>query len=376
MNILVASDSFKGTLSSLEVGMIIKKCLSNQHHIEVMPISDGGEGLIDALAPVISGNQIEVLITDPLKRPIVGAYYLSEDKKTAIIESAIACGLGHLKFNERNPLKTTSYGVGELIKHAINHGASKLIIGIGGSGTNDAGIGLLEALGVEFFDEKNELLTQLVGEDLNKINSMNTSKLEILLQGISIEVACDVDNILLGKKGATYTFGPQKGATMIVCNLLEQSMMSFVEVVEKTIGKTVRNRKGVGAAGGIGMCLLSFLNAELKPGIELILDASNFNSMLKNVDLIITGEGKIDYQTAHGKVVQGVSRRCREHGKTLYAVCGVNDSSDDVLTLFDEVFSIVPTVASIEEALESPNVYLEELVENYIKKNLLDHSVS
>lgn len=375
MKILVASDSFKGTISSFEVGDIIKTSLGKHHPIEVLAISDGGEGLIEALSPVIEGHKVEVDIHDPLRRQVKGHYYLSQDRQTAIIESAIACGLYHLEENERNPLETTTYGVGELIRHAIQEGAKKLVIGIGGSSTNDAGIGLLEALGVKFFDIENNELSNLRGADLIKIFRIDISELNELLRSVRIEVACDVDNVLLGAQGASYTFGPQKGATESMCNFLEEGVSSFVEVVENTIHKSIRNISGAGAAGGMGMCLNAFLDAELKRGIELILDAVNFDHLIETVDLVITGEGKIDNQTAHGKVIEGISKRCRLKDKKVYAVCALNDADDDVSILFDDVFAIVPLIASKEEALESPHKFLRQLVEKHIARKLFDRVV-
>jgi len=327
------------------------------------------------LSPVIKGHKVEVNIHDPLRRTIKGYYYLSEDRQTAIVESAIACGLYHLKEDERNPLETTSYGVGELICHAVQEGAKKLIIGIGGSSTNDAGIGLLEALGVKFYDENNQRLSELKGCDLIKIRRIESSELSNLLRSVTVEVACDVDNVLLGEQGSSYTFGPQKGASMFVCHALEKGMTSFVEVVEASLNKITRNVSGAGAAGGMGMCLYAFLDAELKRGIELILDAVDFDHLIEGVDLVITGEGKIDNQTAYGKVIEGVSKRCRQEDKKIYAVCGVNESNDAVSSLFDDVFAIVPLTASKEEALESPSASLRQLVENHIAIKLVDRMV-
>ncbi len=375
MNILVASDSFKGTLTSYEVGSIVRDCLSGDHHVDILSISDGGEGLIDALENKIVGKRIELCIQDPLRRPIIGSYYLSEETQTAIIESAVACGLSHLDKHEQNPLKTSSFGVGQLIKHAIEHGAKKLFIGIGGTSTNDGGIGLLEALGVEFYDRDKNKLSALAGENLMSIKAFKIDSLKQLLEGISIEVACDVDNILLGDKGATYTFGPQKGASKEICALLEKGMTAYIDIVETHFGKVFRNTSGTGAAGGIGMCLLAFFDALLKPGIELILDAVEFDVHLEKVDLLITGEGKIDYQTAYGKVLQGVSKRCKKRGIELFAICGSYEAYEMDEVIFDEVFPIVPSVASIEMALANPQKYLEKLLYECVKKKLLDRMV-
>ena len=361
MKILAASDSFKGTLSSETVGKIIKSALID-NKVDVISISDGGEGIIEALENKLDGKRINISIKDPLGRPIEGYYFLT-DNGVAIIESAIACGLALLSEEERNPLFTSTYGLGMMIEDAIFKTAKHILIGIGGSSTNDCGLGMLEALGVRFFDKSKSLLGNLSGKDLGLIESFDTTELNKLLEGISIEVACDVDNPLLGKDGATYTFAPQKGADDEMCEVLEKGMIHFSTSVSDRYGYKA-DFPGAGAAGGLGFCFNTFFSGSLKNGIDLVLDVLHFDDWIADYDLVITGEGKIDGQTSRGKVPQGILNRTSRKGIRTIAICGIKEAE---VKEFDAVFSVVPTIATAEESLGAPEFFLNRLIKEYVK---------
>ncbi len=360
MKILVASDSFKETLSSEEVGLVIKKGLP-MHDVDIVSISDGGEGIIEALESQLQGKRITLSIHDPLGRLIKGYYYLAGD--TAVIESAIGCGLALLNGNEKNPFRTSSYGVGELIKDAISNGAKHIIAGIGGTSTNDCGIGILEALGVMFYNSDGLLLSHVAGGDLKDIKSFDITDFLAFIKEVSFEIACDVDNPLLGEHGATYTFGPQKGATPEICTVLEMGMTHFSRLIEKTFNEKYIDIPGSGAAGGIGMCFVSFFDGHLKSGIDLVLDVISFDQKIIGYDLLITGEGKMDKQTSRGKVPQGILKRTTKQNIKTIAVCGYQESKQNG---FEAVYAVVPTVASFEESMAAPAKSLLKLVEEKI----------
>ena len=361
MKILAASDSFKGTLSSETVGKIIKSALTD-NKVDVISISDGGEGIIETLENKLDGKRINISIKDPLGRPIEGYYFLTNNG-VAIIESAIACGLALLSEEERNPLFTSTYGLGMMIEDAIFKTAKHILIGIGGSSTNDCGLGMLEALGVRFFDKSKSLLGNLSGKDLGLIESFDTTELNKLLEGISIEVACDVDNPLLGKDGATYTFAPQKGADDEMCKVLEKGMTHFSTSVSDRYGYKA-DFPGAGAAGGLGFCFNTFFSGSLKNGIDLVLDVLHFDDWIADYDLVITGEGKIDGQTSRGKVPQGILNRTSRKGIRTIAICGIKEAE---VKEFDAVFSVVPTIATAEESLGAPEFFLDRLIKEYVK---------
>ena len=358
MKILVASDSFKGTLTSYEVGNIVKEVLKNHHDVDVLSISDGGEGIIESLEKNLSGVRKYLNIKSPIGKNIMGYYFLSSDSKTAIIESAIGCGISLLNENELNPYKTSTYGVGELIRDAISNGAKHILVGIGGTSTNDGGSGMLEAMGVVFSDKEGNKITELNGGKLELVDSFNSVKFEELVSDIYFDVACDVDNILLGTDGATFTFAPQKGASNECCNILENGMLNFVNVVEKHSISEIRNIPGSGAAGGLGMCFLGFFNATLKKGIDLVLDTVDFNSYLDDCDLVVTGEGKMDFQTERGKVPLGVVNYTSKKNIKTIAICGVKELNFNNNCTYSKVFSIVPNITSAENSLLRPNEYL------------------
>ncbi len=368
MKILVATDSFKGTLTSYEVGFLIKEKLSDQHDVEVLSVSDGGEGIIESIEKMHNGQKEYLTVRSPFGEMIDGYYYLSSDKKTAIIESAVACGISVIGENELNPLNTSTYGVGEIILDAIDKGAKCLIIGIGGTSTNDGGTGMLEALGVEFFDDEGNKITGLNGSKLGRIKEFKIENFKEIIRGIDVYVACDVDNPLLGIDGATYIYGPQKGATEKMCIILEKNMTRFADVTESFFWKDTRNIPGAGAAGGLGMCFSAYFNAKLKKGIDLVLDMLEFDRHIEISDLVITGEGKMDTQTERGKVAAGILERTKNDDKniTTIAICGIKEDGIDQKMRYDKVFSVVPNIVNVSESMNHPSKSLIQLLEKEV----------
>lgn len=365
MNILVASDSFKGTLSSKKIGLIVKEELSEHHRVQTLSVSDGGEGLIDTFQDQYPGQLRKILAADPLGREIQCEYFLRYNPKIAIIESAKICGLPLLDVTERNPLITSTYGLGSLIKDAVSQGVEKILIGLGGSCTNDAGIGLLSAMGVRFYNSKRNEISELGAKALASIATIDKTSLGAVPKSIEIQIICDVDNPLLGNRGATLTFGKQKGATSDMLKAIEDGMMSFVKIVETETGNDFSALPGAGAAGGLGFCLLSFFNAKVNRGIETVLEMLDIDKRMRDIDLIITGEGKIDRQTEGGKVPFGILQQGLKNQIPTICICGINDTED--LTGFKKIFSVVPNYATLEESLKNPEFFLRKLIQKEVE---------
>ena len=301
--IIIAIDSFKGCLTSAEAGKAAEKGIKSINpscHTSVIPIADGGEGLLDVLITATKGKYITLSAHGPLMKMTKTHYGLSGNGRTAIIEMAAISGLPLVPIEQRNPMLTTTFGTGELIKDALNKGCRNFIIGIGGSATNDAGLGMLQALGFRFLDKSGHTLGT-GGQIMEAVANIDTSGIHPALRETHFMVACDVANPFYGPDGAAYIFAQQKGADSNMVQRLDEGMQSLAEVIKKTTGKDITNYPGAGAAGGMGGGLLAFFNAELKPGTELLLKAIDFSEKIKGADLIITGEGKADRQTAMGK---------------------------------------------------------------------------
>lgn len=379
MHIVVSPDSFKGTMSSLEAGQTIKDALIDRmgrgHRIDILSVSDGGEGLVEVFKQKKDSKLIEVNVLNPVGRLITASYLRSGD--TAVIESAAACGLTLLSENERNPLYTSSYGLGQMIEHATMHGAKECLIGLGGTSTNDMGTGMLEALGIRFYDEKHKELVFMNGEKLGEVSYINDDAFILKDKDISFRVACDVTNPLLGEHGATYTYGPQKGATAEICHLLETNMMHIVEQVKLQKPQMAIQSKmhveGTGAAGGLGLALYGFVDAKLEPGIEIILDQIDFDNYIRDCDMIITGEGRMDGQTLHGKVPFGILSRAQKYNVSVIAVCGsVNTSQNLLASGFNRIYSVVPTVATLDESISAPKEMLYKLIKDICVPGIAD----
>jgi len=362
MNVLVAPDSFKECLSAKEVAKHISKgILSVSPDAEVcqIPISDGGEGLLDALMQGIGGVLNPAMVKDPLLRNIQANFGILKDG-TAVIEMAKASGLELLSDVEKNPMITSTFGTGELIKSALNKGCKEILIGIGGSATNDAGAGMLRALGCKFLDANGNELKDGGGYlgDLEKIDHKNLDK---RLKRCKIKVACDVDNPLTGVNGASYIYGAQKGATPEQINQLDNNLKNFAQIVKQQLNVDVEKLSGGGAAGGIGAGLSVFLNAELISGIDLILDALKIEEHIKKADVVFTGEGKVDLQTLNGKTISGIAKIAKKYNVPVIVLAG--NVSEDINALNDLDVSIIHQITdsgtNLDEAIKNAGENLE-----------------
>ncbi len=362
MNILVVMNAFKGTLTSNDVNHIIENHLiSLNHRVITKPISDGGDGFLDAISKSIEGDFVEIDTFDPLNRSIKESFYMNKDK--AYIELAKVSGLSLLTKDEKNPLYTSTYGLGVMIKQAIFKGVKHICIGIGGSATHDGGVGMLQALGVRFFDHGNLIEDHLCGYKLNQITSFDLTNLEDLIEKIDIEVVTDVTNPLLGHTGAAYIYAKQKGASIADVDYLEHATKHFADIVENHMGNKFRDIKGTGAAGGIGFGLISFLNATLHSGIDYVVGLLKIEDEIKKADIVIVGEGKLDKQTTYGKAPYGVAKIARKHQKK---VIGIFASKEDIsdADFLDETYVIVPKYAPIEMSINQPQQALLKVLKD------------
>ena len=355
--IVVASDSFKGSLSSMQVADAVERAVLQACpacDVIKIDVADGGEGTMDALQHTLGGHKIWLEVSDPLGRPVRASYVILEDGTTAVVEMAVASGLPLLSPEERNPLETSTYGTGQLIADALNKGCRKFLIGIGGSATNDAGMGMLQALGYRFTDAQGNVLCGC-GESLEKVASIDASSASPALKESEFIVACDVDSPLYGPKGAAYVFAPQKGADTETVERLDNGLKHFSEVVAKSKGaiEDYAQTPGAGAAGGLGFGLMAFLNARLVSGINMVLDAIGFDSIIKDADLIITGEGKIDSQTLTGKTPYGVLQRAKLQGIPVVAIGGSVqlEPEETEAAGFASILQTTPPDTRIEDAL-------------------------
>lgn len=355
MKFLFASDSFKGTLSSERITTLLEESAGRIFpgcETAGVPVADGGEGTIDAVISALNGTYRKMTVHGPLMEE-VESFYGEFEGDSAIIEMAAASGLPMVPNEKRNPLNTTTYGTGELIKDALDRGYRKISIAIGGSATNDGGMGAMRALGVRFLDAQgNELEGK--GEDLTRVADLDVSGMHPAAAEAQFTVMCDVNNPLTGPDGATYTFGKQKGGTPEILDVLEGGMVRYAALIQEKLGVDVDKIPGAGAAGGLGAAFCVFLKATLKSGIDTVLDLVHFNQLLEGVDLVVTGEGRMDWQSAFGKVPSGIGHRCKERGIPVIAIVG--GMGDKAETIFDYgVDSIMTTIngaMELEDALE------------------------
>lgn len=354
MKIVVASDSFKGSLSSIEVANSVARGIHAtypQCDISRVNVADGGEGTVDAIVNALQGEIVTTIVRDPLGRPIEAQYGIAGN--TAIIEMAAASGLTLLQTNERNPWLTSTYGTGELIMDAIYRGCQHFFIGIGGSATNDAGIGMLQALGYRFYDDKQQEISNTCGGRLADIFSIDDNAVSTAVQQASFTIACDVDTPFCGKEGAAYVFAPQKGADAQMVQALDQGMAHFAQLIKDTYRTDITNLPGAGAAGGIGGTFAACLHATLTSGIDMVLDAIHFDTLIRDADLIITGEGKIDSQTAKGKTAAGILARATKYAIPVIAIAGQVEESTIVQALgFAAIFPIHDANTPLEVAMQ------------------------
>jgi glycerate kinase len=317
-----------------------------------IPVADGGEGTTEALVDAMNGQFVACEVHDPLMNLIRVEYGILGDGLTAVIEMASASGLTLVPKDKRNPLLTTTYGTGELIRDALQRGCRRFLIGIGGSATNDAGTGMLQALGYRFFDRSGNVLGQ-GGQILEQIASIDAGNAHPALQESVFTIACDVNNPFSGENGAAYIYGPQKGADPMMVRQLDNGLKHFATVIQAALGKDIDSTPGAGAAGGLGGGFLAFLPATLKPGIQMVLEALDFDSHIRNADLIITGEGKLDRQTGMGKTPAGVLNAGKRQQIPVIAIGGAVEDSDALLQQgFLAVFSIQPGPVSLEQAMD------------------------
>lgn len=361
MKVVIAIDSLKGSLSSIEAGMAAKEGILKAKpdaEIIVKPLADGGEGTANALIEGLNGERIDLTVTGPMGSPVSCYYGYIKESSTAIMEMASAAGITLVPDEEKNPLLATTYGVGEMIANAMELGCRNFIIGIGGSATNDGGIGMLKALGYEFFDKNGEDAGE-GGQALAKVSSINTKNRNPLISECTFRIACDVNNPLCGENGATYIYGPQKGVTDGFKADLDAGMANFAKVTAAALGHDDSKIAGVGAAGGLGFAFLSYIGAELTPGIELILNAVGLEDELKNADIAVTGEGRLDHQTAMGKAPVGVACLAKQYAAKVVAFAGAvtegavacNDAG------IDAFFPIIRGITTLEEAMNKENAH-------------------
>ncbi|GAM68970.1 glycerate kinase [Vibrio sp. JCM 19236] len=356
MKIIIAPDSYKESLTAMEVAEAIeagfKKIFTDAEYIK-LPMADGGEGTVQSLVDATQGSIVTHQVTGPLGQSVEGFFGLMGDGSTAIIEMAAASGLHLVEPEKRNPLITTTFGTGELVKAALDRGVKHIIVGIGGSATNDGGIGMAQALGAKLLDKDgNEL--GFGGGELSKLASIDLSNLDPRLADIKLEVACDVDNPLCGEKGASHVFGPQKGATREMVQTLDANLAHYAEIIKATNGRDVVNTAGAGAAGGLGAALLGLFDASLRPGIQIVMDAVNLSDVVKDADLVITGEGRIDSQTIHGKTPIGVARTAKQYDIPVIAIAGSTAKDCDVVHEhgIDAAYSVVLGATDLPTALK------------------------
>ena len=374
--IVIASDSFKGSLSSLEVADAAAEAIAELEpmcKVVKVDVADGGEGTMDALCGTLGGEKIVIEVADPLGRPVHASYVILNDRMTAVIEMATASGLPLLAPDERNPLKTSTYGTGQLIADAISRGCRKFLVGIGGSATNDAGMGMLQALGYRFNDAQGNALSGC-GEALEHVASIDDSTVCPALTDAEFIVACDVEAPLYGPSGAAHVFAPQKGADPDMVVRLDEGLKHFSEVVYMNLhsDEDYSRMPGTGAAGGLGFGFIAFLHARLERGIDMVLDAIGFDELIKGASLVITGEGRVDSQTLTGKTPFGVLLRAKKQGIPVVAIGGSVTLEPQVALQagFAGVYAVTPVGMSLETAMQ-PSVASEN-ISNTVR-NFLSH---
>lgn len=368
MHILIAPDSYKGSLTALDVAEAIERGAKRAFPaaaFDLVPIADGGEGTVDALVAATGGTFKETTVRGPLGDPVKAKWGMFGDGTTAVIEMATASGLPLLLPDRRDALNACTYGTGELVRAALDAGASAIILGIGGSATNDGGAGFAKALGAKFLDASGKELPP-GGAALANLASIDLSGLDPRLGKTAIRVACDVDNPLCGPRGASAVFGPQKGATPALVKQLDAALAVFASIAAKATGKTgVAETAGAGAAGGLGAGLLYFTGATLMPGVALVLEAVKFDERVQKADMVFTGEGRTDFQTAYGKAPAGVAQAAKKH--KIPVIClsgGLGKGANDVLSQgVDSLFSIAPGPVSLQECLTNGKALLEDAAE-------------
>ena len=375
MKILLAPDSFKGSLSAAQAAAAMAAGVRRARpdaEIVLLPLADGGEGTVEALVLATGGQRKTLRVTGPLGEPVEAMYgLLGPDGKTAVIEMAAAAGLPLVPPDRRDPRRTTTWGAGELLRRVAEAGARRIIVGLGGSATNDGGAGALQALGVRFLDAGGQSLpAPLGGADLARLARIEAADLPALFAGVEIVIASDVTNLLLGPIGASAVYGPQKGADAATVAELDAALTNYAAVLRRDLGKDVSGLPGAGAAGGMGAGLMAFLDARMQSGIDLVLDAARFEAQAAGADWLLTGEGRIDAQTLHGKTIMGVLGRCRPLGIPVVAFGGaVDDGAGEPLAAagLRVAFPIISGPMSLEDAMRDAGALLTQAVVRVVR---------
>lgn len=368
MKIIIAPDSYKESLTAMEVAQAIeagfRQVMPKAEYIK-LPMADGGEGTVQSLVDASNGTIIKHSVTGPLGEQVDGFFGLMGNGKTAVVEMAAASGLHLVKPKDRNPLLTTSYGTGELILAALDKGAEHIIIGLGGSATNDGGAGMAQALGARLLDKHGNQIGYGGGE-IAQLTKIDLGCVDPRLAQVKLEVACDVKNPLCGPNGASHIFGPQKGASPDVVDQLDRNLSHYADIIYQDLNIAIKDIAGVGAAGGMGATLLGMFNAQLRAGVDIVIDAVNLVDVIKEADLVITGEGRIDSQTICGKTPIGVARTAKRFGKNVIGLAGSLSHDCKVVHEYgiDAVFSIVPGAVTLEQALKDAAINVELTARN------------
>ena len=357
MKIVIAPDSYKESLSALEVANAIeqgfREIWPDADYVK-LPVADGGEGTVEAMVAATAGRIVDVDVTGPLGKTVTAFFGLSGDERTAFIEMAAASGLEQVPVALRDPLKTTSWGTGELIRHALDAGVDHIIIGLGGSATNDGGAGMVQALGAKLLDARQNEIGK-GGAALDALARIDISQLDPRLAACRIEVACDVTNPLTGKEGASAVFGPQKGATAETIDRLDTALVHYAQIIARDLEVDVLELAGGGAAGGMGAALYAFCGAQLRRGIEIVTDALQLDACVADADLVVTGEGRMDSQTIHGKVPVGVAKVAKRYHKPVIGIAGSLTADVGIVHEhgLDAVFSVIYTICTLDDALKN-----------------------
>ncbi len=363
MNIVIAPDSFKGSMSATEIcdiGEKVAKRFFPDIDITKVPLADGGEGTVESVINATKGEFFDIEVQNPLQRSTIARYGIMGDGKTAVIEMAEAAGLHKIDLSEQNPMVTSTYGVGQIILHALDRGCQKFIIGIGGSATNDCGIGLIQALGAKVKDQHgNEVNSG--GRGLLEAAEIDLQSFDQRVYQSEFVIACDVTNPLFGERGAAYIFAPQKGATPEMVRDLDRGLRQYSELVLKTTGIETAEFPGAGAAGGLGACFMAFFRGKLQSGIDIIIEATKLPAIIQTADIVITGEGKIDNQTRFGKAPYGVAKLAYAYEKPVIAICGILEVTPEGLREMHmkAAFSVIQRPCSLEQAMAQTSESVE-----------------
>ncbi len=359
MRVVTAIDSFKGSMTSIEAGLSVAEGFRRANPntmVEVRPLADGGEGTVEALTAGMNGERVEALVTGPLGSPVKCAYGIIRESMTAVIEMSGAAGITLVNRNELNPLDATTYGVGEVIRDAISKGCRRFIVGIGGSATNDGGVGMLQALGYGFLDKSGKQIP-FGAKGLKDLECINDEHVIPELKECVFMIACDVTNPLCGSDGCSAVYGPQKGATPSMIMDMDKWLSYYAAASREKYPKADPKYPGTGAAGGMGFAFLTYTNATLQSGIKIVLEETGLENYIKNADLVVTGEGRLDFQTAMGKAPIGVAKLAKKYGKTVIAFAGgvTEDATECNKNGIDAFFPIVRGITTLEEAMDKLN---------------------